>query len=105
MEMDQFMTTDLTLTLPVGWNVSCDNDGSVTQTVTLFDYSFQVNPRTVLEREKMSSVKIISDIYLHFQYIYPTFSLYCKLIVHTESARFVLSNNIKMNINSDSSII
>ena len=98
MEMDQVVTTNLTLTLLVGWNVSCDNDGSVTQTVTLFDYSFLVNPRTVLEREKMSSVKIISDIYLQFQYICPTFSLNCKLIIHTESARSALFSSIKMYI-------
>ena len=40
MEMDQVMTTNVTLIFSVGWNVSCDNVGAVTQTVTLFDYSF-----------------------------------------------------------------
>ena len=30
----------------------CDSDGSITQTFTLFNDSFQVNPRTVLETEK-----------------------------------------------------
>ena len=50
--MDRVMTTNLTLTLSVRWNVCCDNDRSVTQTVTLFDYSFRVNLRTVLERDK-----------------------------------------------------
>ena len=64
--MGQFMTTNLTLTLSVGWNVSCNNVDAVSQTVTLFDYSFffQVNPRTVLERKKMSDVNTILDIYL-----------------------------------------
>ena len=55
MEMGQIVTVNLILTLSVGCNVSCNNVGSVSQTITLFDYSFKsksTNPRTVLEKKK-----------------------------------------------------
>ena len=38
--MDQDMATNLTLTLSVGWKVSCNNAGAVIQTVTSSDYCF-----------------------------------------------------------------
>ena len=98
MEMDWVMTTNLTLTLSGGWNVSC-NVGAVTQTVTLFDYSFFKYIHGLCWRgKKMSNVKTISDIYLQFQCNFPIFNRYCKLIIHTESARFALSSSTKMYI-------
>ena len=38
--MDQNMATTLTLTLSVGWKVSCNNVGAVMQTVISSDYCF-----------------------------------------------------------------
>ena len=49
MEIDQVMTTNLTLTLSIRWNVSRENDGTAIQVLTL------LNAWTVLERKNTLS--------------------------------------------------
>ena len=67
LETDQVMTMNLILTLSVGWNLDCNSVGNVTQTVTLFDYSFSGKSTDCVGEQKMSSkryLKVILDIYL-----------------------------------------
>ena len=56
-EMDQVITTNLTLTLSVGWNVSCNNDGSVTQTAT-FLLQFSSKSTDCVRKRKNVECKI-----------------------------------------------
>ena len=84
MEMGQVMATNLTLTLSLGWNMSCNN--VVTQTVTSFDYSFSSKSMDFVEVKKMLSVKIISDIYLQFQYNCPTFTFLIVNKLYTQNS-------------------
>ena len=65
--MDEVMTTSLTLTLSVGWNVSCKNDGSVTQTVTLIDYNlYRAKLKTVWKKIKTYFKRRVSIILSYF---------------------------------------
>ena len=88
MEMGQVMATNLTLTLSLGWNMSCNN--VVTQTVTSFDYSFSSKSMDFVEVKKMLSVKIISDIYLQFQYNCPTFTFLIVNKLYTQNSHDLL---------------
>ena len=88
MEMGQVMATNLTLTLSLGWNMSCNN--VVTQTVTSFDYSFSSKSMDFVEVKKMLSVKIISDIYLQFQYNCPTFTFLIANKLYTQNSHDLL---------------
>ena len=87
MEMGQVMATNLTLTLSLGWNMSCN---VVTQTVTSFDYSFSSKSMDFVEVKKMLSVKIISDIYLQFQYNCPTFTFLIVNKLYTQNSHDLL---------------
>ena len=88
MEMGQVIATNLTLTLSLGWNMSCNN--VVTQTVTSFDYSFSSKSMDFVEVKKMLSVKIISDIYLQFQYNCPTFTFLIVNKLYTQNSHDLL---------------
>ena len=68
--------------------MSCNN--VVTQTVTSFDYSFSSKSMDFVEVKKMLSVKIISDIYLQFQYNCPTFTFLIVNKLYTQNSHDLL---------------